>query len=173
MSRDAYRQKAYDAEFELRFIARQDIDSIDFYGSTLDLPRTRNFGDLEGVQRYVNAVCEMDVVRDKYPMNGRLAPTVVPRAGQAKAHYESYRNLIAVPEHRGSQSSWAMREIVVLHELAHYFTTFKDDSTGTHGTEFCLCFCFLMQHVLGGGWHILLMRAFDEKGIPLHVRCDA
>lgn len=166
MSRDAYRRKVYDSEFELRFYAKKGVTETDFYGTTLSLPEPRKFGDLAGVQRFVDAVCGMDVVRDAYPMV-KNPPTVRARSNDSHAHYQSLGNEIAVPDHKGVWNSWAMTEMVVLHELAHYFTSEKHDPTGDHGTDFCVCFMFLLKNVLGGGWNLLLMRALDEKGVPL------
>lgn len=169
VTRDTYKSKTYAAENELRFIAKTGVTEIDFYGTTLQLPEPRKFGDLAGVQRFVDAVCVMPQVREKY---GDHAPKVRARNGDRFAHYESWSNVIAVPDHQGSRSSWAMNEIVVLHELAHCLSESRRDPTGTHGTEFCLCFIFLLKTVLGGGWYLLLMRALDDKGVPLHASCN-
>lgn len=172
MSRDTYKQKVYDSEFELRFYAKKGVTETDFYGSTIALPEPRKFGDLAGVQRFVDAVCEMPAVREAYPMK-KNAPTVRARKNDAHAHYQSFGNEIAVPDHQGVWNSWAMTEIVVLHELAHYFTSETYDETGAHGTDFCKCFMFLFKTVLGGGWDLLFMRALDQKGVPLSVNANA
>lgn len=159
---DPLRSKVYDAEFELRFIRDRSNGSIDFYGQTLELPPARKFGDLEAVQRYVDAVWDLDVRRDKYPTWRSASPKVIPRGRGDKAHYETASHRIAIPDHIGSYNSWAMDEIVVLHEIAHACTPLKG-----HGTEFCIAFMDLLEVCMGGTWKLLLMRALDQRGVPL------
>lgn len=166
MARDSYKSKTYDAEFELRWIAKSGVEEIEFFGQKLPLVPPRKFGNIEGVQAFVDAVLAMPSVTERWPVN-RPVPTVRARQGDAKAHYASLPNEIAVPDHKGVWSSWAMTEFVILHELAHYFTTDIVDPTGAHGTQFCICFMDLLQKVLGGPWNLLLMRALDDRGVPL------
>lgn len=165
MATDIYRQRVYDAENELRFMRDHSGGSVDFYGQLLELPEVRKFGTLANVQAYVNAVYDLRWVRDKYPTeNG--PPTVSPRAGGMAAHYERGTHKIKVPDHVRGYTSWAMNEIVILHEIAHALTP-GDYDTGDHGTEFCLAFMDLLEGCLGGAWKLLLMRALDTRGVPL------
>ena len=95
--RDANKSLVYDAEFELRFIRdNTEVDSIDFYGQTLDLPRPRKFGDLDGVQAFVNEVCAFGPVTTLWTPPGP-PPKVAPRSGDRFAHYNRRYNVIAVP----------------------------------------------------------------------------
>lgn len=174
MTRDAYQSRTYEAENELRFIADTEVTTYDFYGSTLVLPEPRKFGDLAGVQRFVDAVCALPAVYERYPTPPwRPAPRAIPYGGVMKATYRAMDNVIRIPQHQGSKSSWAMTEFVVLHEIAHYLCHGREGDTGAHGTEFCVCFMFLLETVLGGGWHILLMHALDKRGVPLHAGCNS
>ncbi len=168
-TRDTHKSKVYDAEFELRFIRDNNTKGcVDFFGQTLDLPRPRKFGDLDGVQRFIDAVCEMETVTDKWPMSTRRPTARYKRPSETDnfAHYQSLNNEIALPPHYGSKSSWAMDEIVVLHELAHFFTR-KVYDEGSHGLSFCLCFLDLLELVLHPTWRLLMTRALDTRGVPL------
>lgn len=160
---DSLKSKVYNAEHEIVFIANQGVESVDFYGSTLQLSPIRKFGDIDSVQRYVEKVYELGPVDAKYRSSRRGAPKVRPRRGDAHAHYSPLYHEIAVPEHRGSRHSWAMNEIVVLHEIAHSL----EKRGESHGTEFCLCFLNLLEWCVGGEWRLLLTRALDQRGVPL------
>ena len=163
--RDTYKSKVYEAEWELCFIRdHNETCSIDFYGQTLDLPRPRKFGDLDGVQRFVNMVCEFEPVTSLWTPPGK-PPKVAPRSSDAHAHYSPGYNVIKVPPHKGSNHSWAMDEIIILHELAHFFNRHTDEAS--HGLNFVRCFMDLLEQVLHPTWKLLLMRALDQRGVPL------
>ena len=164
--RDANKSLVYDAEFELRFIRdNTEVDSIDFYGQTLDLPRPRKFGDLDGVQAFVNEVCAFGPVTTLWTPPGP-PPKVAPRSGDRFAHSNRRYNLIAVPPHKGVHHSWAMDELVVLHELAHFFNREKLDEP-VHGLGFVNCYMDLLELVLHPTWKLLMLRALDQRGVPL------
>jgi putative metallohydrolase (TIGR04338 family) len=161
-SDDPLKSKVYDAEFEVRFILRQGAGTFtDFYGSTLMIPEQKKFGDIPSVERYIRQVCELDWVRDRWSF-AKNPPHVRPRKGNSFAHYERLNNMIAVPPHDGSDHSWAMNELVVLHELAHHFT-----SVSGHTTQFCLNLMDLWGEIIDPTVKLLFMRALDKRGVPL------
>jgi putative metallohydrolase (TIGR04338 family) len=163
--RDEQKSLVYDAEFELRFIRdNNDAGCVDFYGQTLELPRPRKFGDLDGVQAFVNAVCAFDPVTSVWTPPGP-PPKVAPRSGDKHAHYHPRYNVIAVPPHRGSEHSWAMDELIVLHELAHFFNRYTQEPA--HGLSFVNCYMDLLEKVLHPTWKLLMLRALDQRGVPL------
>ena len=140
----------YDAEFELRFML-ENGGAVEAYGSTLTLPIERKFGDIDGVQRYVDLVWE-----------GDNPPAVRPRRGNTAAHYSRSKHEIAVPDHVGSQHSWAMRELVILHEIAHAMT--RGDS---HGARFCGVFVDLVSRFIGPEAGFILMAGLSERGVQI------
>jgi putative metallohydrolase (TIGR04338 family) len=162
--RDNHKSLVYEAESELRFIQDHNDGSVDFYGQTLELPRPRKFGDVDGVQRFVNEVCAFTPVTDLWTPPGN-PPKVAPRSGDKFAHYQPGYNVIKVPPHRGSQHSWAMDELVVLHELSHFFNRYTDEAS--HGLSFVKCYLDLLEHVLSPVWRLLYTRALDQRGVPL------
>lgn len=148
-TRDAERQKTYDAEFQVRRIFETPGVMIEAYGMTFMTPEERKFARVEDIQRYVDAV--LAHVGHKRPVKVRV------RKGIKKAHYEHFNETIAIPE-----SKWAMREIVVLHEIAHHLTK---HSAQAHGPEFRSAFCDLLERVLSPEARFLLQCAFFERGL--------
>lgn len=165
MTRDNHKSLVYDAEHELTFIAKNnETGSIDFYGQTLELPLPRKFGDLDGVQTFVNKVHGFAPVTGVWSPPGP-PPKVAPRSGDKFAHYNRRYNVIAVPPHKGSSHSWAMDELVVLHEMSHFFN--RENNEASHGLGFVNCYLHLLETVLHPTWKLLLLRALDQRGVPL------
>jgi putative metallohydrolase (TIGR04338 family) len=77
------------------------------------------------------------------------------RAGAAKAVYESDTRTIALPTHRVG-GRWAMRELVVLHELAHHLS-----SDVEHGPQFVQVMVELVAELLGAEAGFLLRSALS------------
>jgi putative metallohydrolase (TIGR04338 family) len=120
--RDFQRSKVYAAEIEMINLVdtaqKMGITTLRIGASDIAVPIERKFGDMDGVQRYVDLV--LGEVAREYGVSADVR--VRERKGNTKAHYESPGGVIAVPPHQGSRSSWAMREFVVLHEIAHHLT---------------------------------------------------
>lgn len=137
---------------------------VDFFGSRLDVPIQRRFGDLGSVQRYVDAVLAMPALVQSYPAVDPIH--VRERAGQTKAHYEPSTATIAVP----LRTQWAARESVMLHEVAHHLT--MSEQTGGerppwHGSEFRRTMCALVAIVLGDAAALLLRAGYEAAGLTL------
>lgn len=135
---------------------------VDFFGSRIDVPCQRRFGDMPSVRRYVEAVLALPAVTKAYPDAGPAR--VRERAGQSKAHYEPATGTIAVP----LRTQWAARESVVLHEVAHHLTcsgrTVPDQ---WHGPEFCRTMCEVVAIVLGEASALLLRAGYESAGLTL------
>lgn len=137
---------------------------VDFFGSRLDVPAQRRFGDVASVQAYVDAVLALPGVRSAYPSAG---PVVVrERSGQGKAHYEPATAVIALP----LRTLWAGRETVVLHELAHHVSCsagVPGDRGGRrwHGPEFRAAMLTLVTEALGDPAALLLRAGYDAAGV--------
>lgn len=161
MSRDAQRAKVYAAEEFVRTLfdraAEHGDPVVEFFGTRLTLPPEARFASTESVQRYVDEVLAQPVVR------GRWDPAplrVRSRRGATAAHYERSGDdaTIAVPEGR---SAWALRELVVLHELAHHLT----DADPPHGPEFVATFCELAAAVMGPELAYVLRVVYAKEGV--------
>jgi putative metallohydrolase (TIGR04338 family) len=131
---------------------------VDFFGSRIDVPQQRRFGDLASVRRYVDAVLALPSVQEQW-MPGPVA--VRERAGQTKAHYESGTATIAVP----LKSRWAARESVLLHELAHHLGGSVDGDW--HGPAYRRTMVELVAIVLGEAAALLLRAGYEESGVTV------
>jgi putative metallohydrolase (TIGR04338 family) len=137
-------------------LAQSDSQTFDFYGSSLLVPMERKFGDLESVQRYINQVLGLNWVRTMWPEKAIQPVKVRARRGNKFAHYE-FPGVIAVPPHNGDLS-WAMRELVILHELSHHFA--RDH----HGPEFAGAMLHLVTELIGPEVGLLLTDAYTREG---------
>jgi putative metallohydrolase (TIGR04338 family) len=162
--RDIQKSKVYDAEKTVhdifKSLATADVPTFDFYGSSLLVPLERKFGDLDSIQRYVDAVLSLDWVRDTWPERTVLPVRVRRRAGERFAHYEPMTRTLAIPDH-GNSTGWAMREMVVLHELAHHLAI----SGAHHGPAFTSTLLHMVREVMGPEAGLLLMDSYTRHGV--------
>ncbi|TRW87825.1 TIGR04338 family metallohydrolase [Mycolicibacterium sp. 018/SC-01/001] len=146
MSRDTQRAKVYAAEQFVRTMfdraAERSTRVVDFFGTQLTLPPEARFASVESVQAYVDDVLALPSVRAAWPDAGALR--VRPRRGATAAHVERGEGtaIMAVPEDR---TRWALRELVVLHEIAHHLC----DAEPAHGPEFVETLRELTAAVMG------------------------
>ena len=164
-ARDVQRSRVYEAEAQVARIidARGDYPAIDLFGSNVIVPDDRKFGDLESAQRYVDAVLALNWVAGRWPGAAQRPVAVRARADARKAHYERATATIALPPfQRGGR--WALRELVVLHELAHHVT---DQSAPMHGPAFVTNLLVLVAELLGPEAEFLLRTTYLENGVTL------
>jgi putative metallohydrolase (TIGR04338 family) len=161
--RDDQRSRVYEAEGVLaRMIDRRvDFPVAEAFGSRVVVPDDRKFGDLQSVQRYVDAVLALDWVRRTAPERAALPVRVRARAGATKAEYEFATMTIAVPAHRVG-GRWAMRELVVLHEIAHHLAPDAE-----HGPGFTAQLLQLFEELIGFEAGFLLRSTFLDSGVQL------
>ena len=154
--RDTQRAKVYAAEEFVRTLfdraAERGNHVVDFFGAQLTLPPEGRFATVAAVQGYVDDV--LAHVGAGRPL------TVRPRRGVTAAHYERDGDsaTIAVPDRR---SSWALRELVVLHEIAHHLC----DAEPPHGAEFVATFCDLAATVMGPEVAHVLRVVYAKEGV--------
>jgi putative metallohydrolase (TIGR04338 family) len=154
--RDTQRAKVYAAEEFVRTLfdraAEHGNNVVEFFGTQLTLPPEGRFATVTAVQRYVDEVLA-HVGADR-PM------TVRARRGVTAAHYERSDDgaTIAVPDHR---STWALRELVVLHEIAHHLS----EAEPPHGPEFVAAFCELAEAVMGPEVAHVLRVVYAKEGV--------
>lgn len=131
---------------------------VQFFGTTLTLPPEARFGSVESVQTYVEDVLSHPAVRARWP--AALPLRVRARRGATAAHYERAGDAatIAVPEGR---SAWALRELVILHEIAHHLT----DTDPPHGPDFVATFGELAAAVMGAEVAFVLRMVYAKEGV--------
>ena len=160
--RDAQRSKVYAAEEFVRTLfdrAAEHGSSVEFFGAHLTLPPEAKFGSLSGVQRYVDEVLALPAVRRRWP---KMAPLRVrSRRASTAAHYENRggAGTIAVPDDRDAE--WAMRELVVLHEIAHHLC----DEQPAHGSQYVTTLCTLAELIMGPEVGHVLRVVYAKEGV--------
>lgn len=161
-SRDSQRAKVYAAEEFVRTLFDRAHEHgnpvVDFFGTALTLPPEGRFGSVSTVQRYVDDVLAHPAVRERWPNAGSVV--LRPRRGVRAAHYEwtDGAATIAVPER---QTTWALRELVVLHEIAHHLS----HAQPPHGAEFVATFCELAAAVMGPEVGHVLRVVYAKEGV--------
>jgi putative metallohydrolase (TIGR04338 family) len=160
---DKQREMVYNAEHMLTAVLDNGAETFEFFGSLLPLPATeKKFGSVEAVQSYVDAVLALNWVQ-ALSKHAAQPVSVRARKGRKEAHYEPLRAVIAVPDHQqGAGFSWAMREVVVLHELAHHLTRFGCEEV--HGPEFAGTLLVLIKNLIGDTAGLIYMVALTENG---------
>ena len=162
MPRDSQRSKVYAAEEFVRTLFDRTGEhgnrAVEFFGTQLTLPPEGRFASAPAVQRYIDDVLALPAVRERWPAAGPLA--VRARRGIAAAHYERSDDgaTIAVPERH---TTWALRELVVLHEIAHHLC----GAEPPHGPEFVATFCELSEAVMGPEVAHVLRVVYSKEGV--------
>jgi putative metallohydrolase (TIGR04338 family) len=163
MPPDSRRSRVYAAEDQVaRLLDRAAAGSptVDFFGSTLTVPPERRFADVASVQLWVDRVLALDEVRRRWPSTP--ACRVRSRRGESRAHYQPPGE-IAVPV----RSRWALRELVLCHELAHHLTWHEAAAprgTPGHGAAFLEAYPALVEIVIGAEVALLLRAGLDQTG---------
>jgi putative metallohydrolase (TIGR04338 family) len=162
-ARDGQRAKVYAAEEFVRTLfdraAEHGSRSVEFFGARLTLPPEARFGSVPSVQRYVDDVLALAAVRRQWP---KVAPlTVRARRAATAAHYENRdgTGIIAVPDL--ATADWAMRELVVLHEVAHHLC----DASPPHGSQYVATLCTLAELVMGPEVGHVLRVVYGKEGV--------
>jgi putative metallohydrolase (TIGR04338 family) len=161
--RDSQRGKVYAAEAFVRTLfdraAEHGSPTVEFFGAQLTLPPEGRFASVASVQRYVDDVLALPGVRQHWPDVSRAR--VRARRAATAAHYENRdgAGVIAVPDR--DTADWAMRELVVLHEVAHHLCR----ELPPHGPEFVATFCTLAELVMGPEVGHVLRVVFAQEGV--------
>lgn len=133
--------------------------SVDFFGTQLTLPPEGRFASMASVQRYVDEVLALPAVRRQWPDVASLR--VRARRGATSAHYENRdgAGTIAVPDR--DTADWAMRELVILHEVAHHLSRVPPP----HGPDFVATMCALTELVMGPELGHVLRVVYAKEGV--------
>ena len=168
-TRDTQRGKVYAAESLIRRVfdrANQTgCRTLELHGSRITLPVERRFASTDSIQAYVDAVLALGWVRAEW-RRAELPVHVRVRRGQAQAHYERATATIAIPPHERNRA-WAMREFVVLHELAHHLES--DPSLAPHGPGFIARFARLVSELIGPEAGLLLHSTMHAEGVNTSI----
>ncbi|GAB3132033.1 TIGR04338 family metallohydrolase [Tsukamurella serpentis] len=128
--------------------------TVDVFGVRLTLPPEARFASVDSVQAYVDRVLGPATVR------------VRARAGACGAHYERVPEpVIAVPA--GRDGAWALREWVILHELAHHVSARHDLAAPAHGPAFTGALVELATRVMGPAAGLALRIVYTESGVRI------
>ncbi len=154
--RDAQRARVYAAEdaWALRLdAARRGAGRAEVAGSHLLLPAEKHFGTLQAAQAYCDA-----------HLAGVPPVRVRQRKGLLKAHWEPPGVIaLPVPPHG---TPWALRETVLLHEMAHH-VAFHLDRVADHGPAYTACMLGLVHRVLGPEAALALRVDYAESKIAI------
>ena len=154
MSRDDQRAVVYGAEASLRTFLDYG-GQVNLNGVRLQLEAEERFKTLDEVRAYVTRVVSRSDVIEMFGHRG--IPSVRERKGDKFAHYSPSRMEIAV---NTGGTAWALRELVILHELAHHF------SPGAHhGPAFTVAFTELVGMVIGPQAGLAARIIFDKEGV--------
>lgn len=161
--RDSQRSRVYAAEEFVRTLfdraAEHGSPAVEFFGTRLTLPPEGRFGSVPSVQRYVDQVLALPAVRQRWPDVPPLR--VRPRRAATAAHYENRdgAGVIAVPDR--DTAEWALRELVVLHEVAHHLCR----AGPPHDPEFVATICELTELVMGPEVGHVLRVVYAKEGV--------
>ena len=163
--RDSQRSAVYEAETLVRTMFdradQRGTRSVEVLGSTITLPVERKFGSVESVQTYCDQVLSLNWVVESWP-RASASVMVRARAGNTAAHYSN--NTIAVPDDRDGR--WALRELVVLHELAHHLGNPDSESDeASHGPEFVDRYLSMVGEIIGPEAAFVLRAMFLAGGV--------
>lgn len=163
-ARDDQRQRVYDAEHLVRrMFDRADGGTgrqVHLHGSTITLPIERRFGSLDSVETYLQWVLAQEAVAAAYPRS-TVPIRVRARRGATAAHYDHSAATIAIPD--GREGRWALRELVILHELAHHLGEPEADRPA-HGGPFVARVLDLVDLVMGPEAAFVLRVAYTGTG---------
>ena len=155
--RDTQRGRVYSAQHNLGqiFDNARTNPTFTIEGITVTLPPEGKFASLESIQAYVNRVLRHPAVTAEFPHLDGAKILVRRRKGAKAAHYERATQTIAIPD----QVGWAMRELVVLHELAHHL------SWDQHGPQFVGAFVALLDAVMGPEVALVARMLFSHNNV--------
>jgi putative metallohydrolase (TIGR04338 family) len=166
--RDEQRQRVYDAEEQ---VCRQlehaagGARVVEVAGSTVVAPLELRFGTLEAAGAYIERVRRSPSFGAAFPRAARVPVVVRPRRGGRAATYEAPGTIaLHAPE---AGSAWALRELVVLHELAHHAQHHDSPPGPTHGPGFVRTLLQLVHDEMGPEAALLLTAAYAEHGVAV------
>ncbi|MBT0565891.1 TIGR04338 family metallohydrolase [Williamsia sp. CHRR-6] len=158
--RDHQRAALYAAEALVHSMFDAPTSMLQVAGTTITRPAEARFGSVQAVTDHVARVLQRPTVREAFPRATRPV-AVRTRRGHRSAHYEpGPPAVIALPE--SSAGRWALRELVVLHELAHHLA---EPGTPAHGGQFAATLIDLVTDVMGPEAGFVFRVVFGDAGV--------
>ncbi len=154
---DPDRGAVYRAEWTLRDLLV--LPQVVLAGTTLVMPVERRFANLEDVQTYVNKVLALNWVQAEYScakcplkvVRGRVINQATCGGGMMRIN----------PDH----DRFAMREVVVLHEIAHHLAPGGD----AHGLKFRAAFVHLLTEIIGPEAGFAMKVLMADEGLGVYI----
>ena len=169
-SRDSQKARVYRAEHAWAFrldAARLGARLATVAGSAILLPEERRFGTLASAAHYLAQVLALASVTERWGVIE--VPTLRLRSGPDRAHWES-PGVIAVPIPVHGEP-WALRESVLLHELAHHVAHHRPPAGAVrplgHGPGFPALLLALVAIVLGEEAALALRVAYGDERVEV------
>lgn len=158
MTRDSDRSAVYATERLVHTMVERSR-TVHIANTAVTMPPEARFSSSDDVARYVDDVLAMPIVRQRFPRAAEPV-RVRRRRGSRAAHYERSGAVIAVPD--TADGGWALRELVVLHEIAHHL-----DPVGSpaHGHTFVDTLIDLVGVVLGAEAGFVYRVVFGDSGL--------
>ena len=165
--RDAQRSRVYRAEdawADRLDAARRGAAAATVAGSRVLLPAERRFGSVEAASSYAARALGLPAVVDAV---GEVHPPVLrTRRGSRAAHWEAPGTVaLPVPVHG---EPWALRETVLLHELAHHVGGTTGRTSG-HTAPFPALVLLLTEAALGAEAAFVLRVEYGEHAVEVGV----
>jgi len=161
MDRDA--SKVYQVEFALRDILDVCSEGDKTYrgiaGMQLTMPAEYKFGELDHIQRYANAVIR-DYNSRHDTRHGKVRVVEGRKSLHRKAYYTHGMGRITLPQR--DSGSWAWRQTVVLHEVAHHLAPCQG-----HGEGFAEVMLDLLENYVGLQAGLVYVILLDKEGITI------
>lgn len=164
-SRDAQRARVYRAEDTWAAqldAARRGAQLATVGGSAVLLPAERRLGSLDAAGTYAARVLALPAVVTVF--GAVEPPRMRPRRGAGRAHWEPPGTIaLPVPAHG---EPWALRETVLLHELAHHLAERTGRARG-HRAPYPAVVLLLTTAVLGEEAALALRVAYGEQRVEV------
>lgn len=139
--------------FELyNVIAQTGNPAITLDGIALTMPPETRFTSIKSIQTYVSTVRSLESLAH-YP-RASVHVRIGTHEDTSMAFYNGSERLISLPK---KPSTWAMRELVVLHELTHHFTIGE-----RHGPRFAASMLEVLREVMGPEVELALRIFYDR-----------
>lgn len=166
--RDAQRQRVYDAEEQVcrqLEYAAAGARVVEVAGSRVVPALELRFGSLAAVESYLEATRTAPSFAGIFPRAAEVPIRVRARRGGRAATYEAPGTIaLHVP---ATGQAWALRELVVLHELAHHGHHHDGPPGPFHGPGFTEGLLRLVSAVAGPEIGLLLTAAYAEHGVDV------
>jgi putative metallohydrolase (TIGR04338 family) len=163
--RDSQRARVYRAEDawgDRLDAARQGAALATVGGSSVLLPGERRLGSLDAAASYTGRVLSLPPVVSRF--GAVPAPSLRLRRGGRRAHWEAPGTIaLPVPQHG---EPWALRETVLLHELAHHVGETTGRCAG-HRPPFPAVVLVLVEAVLGEQAAFALRVSYGEQHVEV------